>query len=230
VEGVLPALAGDAARLQQVVLIWSRTPSSSRRRAAGSTSRCGWRRTPSHDRGARHRHRHPARAPARIFERFNQGDSTSRRSQGGLRPSAWPSCAISPSCITAAWWPRAKARGRARRSTVTLPAAPPPAATPRSSGAARPPEPPTEPDLTGVRVLLVDDDQDTLELFGAALAQCGASVSRRRRRHRRPPCFEREVPDVIISDIRHAPDGRLRLHPTIRARRPRRAAACRPSR
>ncbi|HZF04449.1 MAG TPA: response regulator [Patescibacteria group bacterium] len=220
VEGVLRPIAGDAARLQQVVS--NLVANAVKFTPAGGRVDVTVRMAPNtvtievRDTGIGIP---PERLP-RIFERFNQGDSTSRRSQGGLGLGLAIVRHLTElhhgSVVAASEGP-----GKGATFTVTLPAAPPPAATTQvvRSGA-RPPEPPTEPDLTGVRVLLVDDDQDTLELFGAALAQCGASVSSAADATVALRVFEREVPDVIISDIGMPRMDGYDFIRQIRARRP----------
>jgi len=128
-----------------------------------------------HDRGARHRHRHPARAPAADLRAVQSGRTARADARREDSASAGHRCAISPTASRQRGG-RERSPGKGATFTVTLPAAPPPAATPRSSGAGRGHPSAHGADLTGVRSP-GDDDQDTLELFGAALAQCGASVS-----------------------------------------------------
>jgi signal transduction histidine kinase/ActR/RegA family two-component response regulator len=62
-----------------------------------------------------------------------------------------------------------------------------------------PVEPPDK--LDGLRVLVVDDEVDTLELIRVSLGQCGALVTTARSSMEALGLLERVPPDVIISDI-----------------------------
>jgi signal transduction histidine kinase/ActR/RegA family two-component response regulator len=106
-----------------------------------------------------------------VFERFRQGDSSSRRVQGGLglgltiaqhivdlhdgRISAW-----------------SEGEGRGSTFTIELPLTPPPAAL----GALLPAGAEQPRPLAGRRVLIVDDHEDTLRGIGVALESAGAEV------------------------------------------------------
>jgi signal transduction histidine kinase len=130
-----------------------------------------------------------------IFERFRQGDSSSTRVQGGLglgltiaqhivelhegRISAW-----------------SEGEGRGSTFTIELPVRQPPpsaASLPSASDRARP--------LAALRVLVVDDHEDTLRGIGVALRGAGAEVH--------CACSAREGldalgafgPHVIVSDL-----------------------------
>jgi signal transduction histidine kinase len=60
--------------------------------------------------------------------------------------------------------------------------------------------------LEGVRVLLVDDDADTRELVGAALAQVGALVTSAGSARQALAALARQMVDLVVSDIA-MPDG-----------------------
>ena len=55
--------------------------------------------------------------------------------------------------------------------------------------------------LKGVRVLVVDDDDDTMELFAAALAACGAVVATANRAAEALRRLSGRRVDVVVSDI-----------------------------
>lgn len=55
--------------------------------------------------------------------------------------------------------------------------------------------------LAGMKVLVVDDEADTLELIKVLLGQCGATVTTASSAAEALPLLERVRPDVIISDI-----------------------------
>ena len=55
--------------------------------------------------------------------------------------------------------------------------------------------------LTGVRVLVVDDDPDTCELIATVLGECGALVKTAASAQLALESMERIAPDVLVSDI-----------------------------
>jgi CheY-like chemotaxis protein len=55
--------------------------------------------------------------------------------------------------------------------------------------------------LTGARVLVVDDDEDTTQLFAAALSTCGASVVTATSAHEALRVLGTQPLDVVVSDI-----------------------------
>jgi CheY-like chemotaxis protein len=55
--------------------------------------------------------------------------------------------------------------------------------------------------LVGVRVLVVDDDEGTAELFAAALTACGADVLTAASATDALRVFAARVPDVVVTDI-----------------------------
>jgi DNA-binding NtrC family response regulator len=57
------------------------------------------------------------------------------------------------------------------------------------------------PDLAGVRVVLVDDHADTLEVYGAYLRLCGAEVSAAESARRAAELLDRVDPSVVVSDL-----------------------------
>jgi CheY-like chemotaxis protein len=55
--------------------------------------------------------------------------------------------------------------------------------------------------LRGVRVLVVDDDEDTADVFAAALTTCGADVYTARSAADALRIVSARAPDVVVSDI-----------------------------
>lgn len=72
--------------------------------------------------------------------------------------------------------------------------------------------------LRGLRILAVDDDADARELFESVLSQCGAQVVTAGTVAEALSAIEREVPDVLISDIGMPDEDGLQLIRKIRAR------------
>ncbi len=56
-------------------------------------------------------------------------------------------------------------------------------------------------DLTGLHVLVVDDDRDTRDVFRLALRMCGAIVSLARSATEALYLLQERTPDVLVSDI-----------------------------
>lgn len=136
-----------------------------------------------------------------VFDRFRQADSTSTRSYGGLGLGL----AIVRHLVelhggfvqvTSA------GEGQGATFTVNLPQLPtPPDAEPQPL-----PEdfvlPTTDcPSLSGLCVLVVDDDIDTCEFLRTALAQYGASVTAVNSATAALESMQQHCPDVLVSDI-----------------------------
>jgi PAS domain S-box-containing protein len=133
-----------------------------------------------------------------LFERFRQADSTTTRVHGGLGLGL----AIVRHLVEVhRGWVRAESHGEGQGATFTveLPlrmtdAAVAWVAVPsRWNG--------TEATLAGTRVLLVDDDADSLELMKVILEQHGATVDTVRSVDEALRGLDRVVPDVLVSDI-----------------------------
>ena len=117
----------------------------------------------------------PAFVP-HVFERFRQADSATTRSAGGLGLGLFIARQLVEAqggTIQAA----SEGADRGATFTVVLPAA---AGTVPHPGASTAPDRPAPeerlPVLTGIRVLLVDDEPDAREVMAAALELCGAKV------------------------------------------------------
>jgi two-component system CheB/CheR fusion protein len=143
-----------------------------------------------------------------IFDRFRQADSTSTRQYGGLGLGL----AIVRQIVEMHGGSvRAESRGEGQGATfaVRMPIkgiAGKENATPRgrlvfpTTGKATPFVCP--PQIYGVRVLLVDDQPDTLEMLRSTLEQqCGAEVRTSADVATALEMFEQSKPDVLVSDI-----------------------------
>jgi hypothetical protein len=158
-----------------------------------------------------------------IFEAFRQGDSSTTRKKGGLGLGlaiARQLAAMHVGDVTAS----SEGLGRGATVTVALPCAGPQGLetmrSPSGEMAVEVGETVTDHRaLSTVRVLVVDDDQDTLDLVTIVLTAAGAAVRTARRGGEAVRLVAEWKPDVLLSDIT-MPDedgytviGRLRALP-----------------
>jgi signal transduction histidine kinase/CheY-like chemotaxis protein len=195
VDGDVMTVVGDPHRLQQVV--WNLLANSVRFtprggrvdvtvRAAGATTELSVR-----DTGIGIA---PALLPY-VFERFRQGDTGTMRAHGGLGLGL----AIVRHLVELhGGTVRAYSEGQDRGSTftVTLASAPQRAEDRPSRRAA-----PSDVDLRGICVLVVDDDPDAREVVRAMLEAAGASVATTASARDTRVLVHRLHPDVLIADI-----------------------------
>jgi signal transduction histidine kinase/CheY-like chemotaxis protein len=130
-----------------------------------------------------------------IFESFRQEDVSITRKYGGLGLSL----TIVRSLVEAhggTIFAESKGEGQGARLTVCLPLL---EAEPQISESDELPE--SEPDLTGIRVLTVDDGADTREYLTVFLTQYGAEVLSVASAAEALVSLESFQPDVLVSDI-----------------------------
>jgi signal transduction histidine kinase len=141
-----------------------------------------------------------------VFDRFRQADSTSTRQHGGLGLGlaiARHLVEIHGGTIEV----RSSGVGTGATFTVRLPLVGSVADSQETSRAARAAidaekdNRESQQILAGMHVLIVDDDQDTLELLSAALTQRSASVTAVASAAAAIESIKSNRPDVLISDI-----------------------------
>jgi CheY-like chemotaxis protein len=155
-----------------------------------------------------------------IFDRFRQGDTGTNRRHGGLGIGlalARYLVDLHGGSIRA----DSPGAGLGATFTVTLPL---PLAQLALNAPQRPPED-AEPDgdggmvsLRGVKILLVDDDEDGLEVSRMILTEAGAEVNAHRSAATALAALESWWPDVLIADIEMPGEDGLALLKKARAR------------
>jgi hypothetical protein len=216
-----PRFTGDAARLQQV--IWNLLSNAIKFTPAGGRVELD---VAANDQEVVVQVRDtgcgitPAFKPF-VFDRFRQLDSSSRRTHGGLGIGLAIVRHIvelhggSVSCESAG-------TDRGATFTLRLPIRPgeaaPIAVAPevRHAGAMRP-SADEMVDLTGIKVLLVDDEPDARELLTEVLQQCGAVVVAAHNADEAVLLIPRERPAVLLSDIGMPGEDGYKLISRVRA-------------
>ncbi len=138
-----------------------------------------------------------------VFERFKQADGATTRAYGGLGLGL----AISRHIVElhgGSIEVFSKGEGQGSTFTVLLPVSPLRQASRTSSrvaSSASPPEFEPRPELVGLRVLVVDDEQDGRDLVVAVLERCGAIATTADTAAAALAEIRSGKPDVLISDI-----------------------------
>jgi signal transduction histidine kinase len=134
-----------------------------------------------------------------VFDRFRQADSSTTRLHSGVGLGlaiARHLVELHGGTIEA----HSEGRGRGATFVIEIPAANEEVAAP-ASVAATAVAPSGSPGLAGVRVLVVDDDQSTLEMLTTALGTTGAQVISAQSARDALERVTEDSPDVIVSDI-----------------------------
>jgi signal transduction histidine kinase/ActR/RegA family two-component response regulator len=148
-----------------------------------------------------------------VFDRFRQGDGTSTRNHPGLGLGL----SIAKQLVeTHNGTIRAESGGSGQGTAfvVTLPIDGHAGEAPRETIAEHQP---AEPRLDGVRVLVVDDEEDARELIGRALEDRGAHITLAANSHDAIEILERDDIDVLLADIAMPGDDGYSLIRQIRA-------------
>ena len=191
-------VAGDPDRLQQVV--WNLLSNAIKFTPPGGSIEIGVERTSSHVR-IRVSDTGKGISPdclAHVFDRFRQADSSTTRSHGGLGIGlaiVRHIVEMHGGSVSAA----SPGPGLGATFVVSLPALDRQALEDASPENERAPEPP--PDLTGLRVLMLDDEPDAREVVGEILKSAGALVFPFASVDEALAGIEEAAPDLLVSDI-----------------------------
>jgi signal transduction histidine kinase/ActR/RegA family two-component response regulator len=197
-------IAGDPNRLQQVV--WNLLSNAIKFTGTGGRVEVTLRRAESHveiavaDTGIGIR---PELVPL-LFERFRQGDSSRRRGAGGLGLGL---SIVKQLVEQHGGTVHVTSPGEGRGATFTIRLPVTVASTDvspgreRSRGARGSSWDVTPTDLSGIRILVVDDQADARDRIGRVLVECGAEVAPAGTAGEALAAVEEKRPDVLVSDI-----------------------------
>ena len=135
-----------------------------------------------------------------LFERFHQADATTTRQHGGLGIGL---ALVKEMVELHGGTVRAESRGKGQGATfvVTLPASVAKSSRPDSPVQKAELDAPTLADLTGIRVLAVDDDFDSVDIVKRILTARGAEVRSAGSVGDAMVLLRTFTPDVVLSDI-----------------------------
>jgi CheY-like chemotaxis protein len=148
-----------------------------------------------------------------IFDRFRQADTTSTRKQKGLGLGlaiARQIVELHGGAIEAA----SDGEGRGSTFKVSLPLL----VSPGLSAVETEDSPARTPNLEGIAVLVVDDEEDAREAMAVLLGQAGARVISAPGALEALDVLDRERPDVLLSDIAMPGEDGYALIRRVRAR------------
>ena len=198
---------GDPMRLQQVV--WNLLSNAIKFSNAGGTVRVELKRTPAvarvvvRDEGLGIRRDFLPH----VFEPFRQAEASTARASGGLGLGLAIVKSITEmhggSIVV-----ESAGEGSGATFTVALPLA-----SPRPSDAAA-----SAPDLAGMSVLVVEGDDDTRIVIGAALRNCGAEVRSASSVGQACQLVDQKAPDVLVADVAMPHEDGLALVEHLHAR------------
>lgn len=140
-----------------------------------------------------------------LFDRFSQSDSASNRVHGGLGLGL----SIVKHLVElhgGAIEVHSAGVGQGSRFVVTLPARPPaavplPPLVPASTSVAPPPATPDPADLSGLEVLVLEDDPEAREMLSLVLRERGALVRLAANYDEARAALAQRRPDVLVSDV-----------------------------
>ncbi|MFC0134413.1 hybrid sensor histidine kinase/response regulator [Massilia eurypsychrophila] len=140
-----------------------------------------------------------------VFERFRQGDASTTRQHGGLGLGL---SIVKHLIEQHGGTVRVESEGEQRGAcfTVELPSATPQLMAARPDRAPYSPPSPLTPDielrdLSGMKVLVVDDEPDARDLIKRILSDCNASVTTAASARAALDAFRADPPDVLVSDL-----------------------------
>jgi PAS domain S-box-containing protein len=151
-----------------------------------------------------------------VFDAFRQADSTTTRRQGGLGLGL----AIARQLVNmhhGSIEAHSDGPGSGATFVVSLPLTPDALAAPGASGKPRLRDGESQRDLRQVRVLIVDDDADTLEMMSILAEEAGAEVKRAPNAREALRLLREWLPDVLLSDISMPDEDGFALIRRVRA-------------
>jgi PAS domain S-box-containing protein len=146
-----------------------------------------------------------------VFECFRQQDGSSTRSYGGLGLGL----AIAKNLVElhrGTIRVHSEGEGKGTDFTIVLPVA----AAEETKGADTIADPESPGNVTGVRILVVDDEPDTRELISTLLGRCGAIVQTAASAQEAVSSLAEFKPDVLVSDIEMPREDGYMLIATLR--------------